>query len=246
MESENKKIVVNAAEGVSEIIIREGEAAPVLPELAPVKTAIKGVIGAPVEYLEKRVTTGQFTQERAHILVDRENIALQLVINEDDAYNRGLVEGRLEFHPAFVSFGINTGKVWTPTELGIFFKMNRAFFPDRAANMGLVTELMNFSATVNNKIERSVKENGDRTDNFAQIVNSNLPPSFILNIPIIKGMSAESLEVETFAQINGREVAFTLLSPGAKETLETIRDAAIDRELAQIRVIAPSIAIIEQ
>ena len=246
MESENKKIVVNAAEGVHEIIIREGEAAPVLPELAPIKADIRGVIGVPVEYLAKRVATGQFTQERSHLLVNRENVKLTLVINENDEYTEGIIEGKLEFHPMFVAFGINTGKVWTPTELGLFFKMNRAFFPDRATNMKLVTELMNFSATVNNKIERSVKENGDRTDNFAQVVNSNLPESFTLNIPIFKGMPAESLEVETFAQINGREVAFTLISPGANQTLEEIRDQAIDKELDAVRTLAPAIAIIEQ
>jgi hypothetical protein len=90
-----------------------------------------------------------------------------------------------------------------------------------------------------------VKESGDRTDNFAQVVNSNLPKSFVLNIPVFKGMPVETLEVETFAQINGREVAFTLLSPGANQTLEEIRDKVIDDQLAQVREIAPNIAIIE-
>lgn len=245
---ENEKMQINFPEGITkaEVIIREGAAVKELEPKAPVKTRLKGVIGVPAEYLGKRVTTEQFTQERSHLLVNREDIKLTLVINEDDEYLGGTIEGSLEFHPTFTAFGINTGKVWTPTELGMFFKMNRAFFPDRTANMKLVTELMNFSATVNNKIERSVKENGDRTDNFAQIVNSNLPASFTLNIPIFKGMPAETLEVETFAQINGREVAFTLLSPGANETLEDIRDKAIDGELERIREIAPNIAIIEQ
>lgn len=244
---ENEKLQINLGQGVekAEIILREGAAIKELEPKAPIKTRLSGVIGSPVEYLKKRVATGQFTQERSHLIVNREEIRLSLVINEDDDYNRGQVDGTLEFHPKFVEFGINTGKIWTPTELGLFFKMNRAFFPDKGTNMKLVTDLMNFSATVNNKIERSVKENGDRTDNFAQVVNSNLPPSFTLNVPIFKGMDAESLEVETFAKVNGREVAFTLLSPGANQTLEEIRDKAIDRELEQIREIAPNIAIIE-
>jgi len=244
---ENKKVVVNLPEGTTqaEVTVREGEAIKVLDPKAPVKTNLSGVIGVPFEYLAKRVTTGQFTQERSHLIVNREEIKLSLVINEDDEYQRGQVDGTLDYHPKFVEFGINTGKAWTPTGLGLFFKMNRAFFPDKSANMKLVTDLMNFSATVNNKIERAVKENGDRTDNFAQEVNSNLPPSFTLNVPIFKGMNAESLEVETFAKVDGREVAFTLLSPGANQTLEEIRDKAIDTQLDQIREIAPNIAIIE-
>lgn len=245
METEKLQINLGANVTKAEVILREGQAVKELEPKAPIKTSLSGVIGSPVEYLTKRVETGQFTQERSHLIVNREKIKLSLVVNEDDEYNRGQIDGTLEFHPKFKEFGINTGKVWTPTELGMFFKMNRAFFPDRSMNMKLVSELMNFSATVNNTIERSLKENGDRTDNFAQVVNSNLPDSFTLQIPIFKGMKPETLEIETFAQINGREVAFTLLSPGANQTLEDVRDKAIDECLNEIKEIAPNIAIIE-
>lgn len=244
---ETEKLQINLGDNVSkaEIIFREGPAVKELELKAPVKTDISGVLSAPLEYLTKRVNTGQFTEERSHIIVDREKITIQLIINEDDDYLRGKVTGKLEFHPKFEEFGINAGMVWTPTDLGMFFKMNRAFFPDKAVNMKLVTDLMNFTATVNNTIERSVKENGGRTDNFAQVVNSNLPGSFVLSIPIFKGLPAETLEVETFAKVSGREVSFILLSPGANQTLEDIRDKAIDEQLEKIKAIAPKIAIIE-
>ena len=60
-----------------------------------------------------------------------------------------------------------------------------------------------------------------------------------------KGGKPESLEVETFAKIDGREVAFVLLSPGAQATIEELRDKAIDEQLEAIKQIAPEIAIIE-
>ena len=104
---------------------------------------------------------------------------------------------------------------------------------------------MNFTATVNNSIERAVKENGNRTDNFAQVVNSNLPESFKVEMPIFKGMQPETIEVETFAQVDGREVSFILLSPGAQATLEDLRNKVVDEQLEQIKEIAPEIAIIE-
>ena len=245
METEKLQINLGANVNKAELILREGAAIKELEPKAPIKTDLSGVIGVPCEYLIKRVKTGQFTQERSHLIVDRENVELKLVINEDDAYNQGTVKGKLDFHPKFLEFGINTGKVWSPTELGMFFKMNRSFFADLKTNMGLVTTLMNFTATVNNKIERAAKENGDRTDNFSQVVNSNLPESFKLEIPIFKGMKPETLEIETFAQISGREVAFTLLSPGANQALEAIRDKVIDECLEEIKDIAPNIAIIE-
>ena len=192
---DNEKLQINLAPGMSkaELVIREGAAPKELEPKAPVKTNLKGVIGAVVEYLKKRINAGQFEQKDCHILVNRDTIELTLITNEADEYRR----------------------------------------------------LMNFTADVNNKIERAVKENGNRTDNFAQMVSSNLPDSFTIQMPIFKGMPPETIEVETFAQVNGREVAFVLLSPGAQATLEDLRDKVIDEQLEQIREIAPEIAIIE-
>lgn len=244
---QNEKLQINFAPGMAkaELVLREGVAPKELDPKAPVKTKLNGVIGAVVEYLTKRINTEQFAQKDCHILVNRENIEITLIINEADEYKRGEIVGKLGYNPKFVEFGINGGKVWTPTEFGMFIKMNRAFFADRAENMKLVSCLMNFTADVNNKIDRAVKENGNRTDNFAQVVNSNLPESFTIQMPIFKGMQPETIEVETFAQVNGREVAFILLSPGAQATLEDLRDKVIDEQLKQIREIAPEIAIIE-
>jgi hypothetical protein len=63
---------------------------------------------------------------------------------------------------------------------------------------------------------------------------------------ILKGTDAETLEVETFANVNGRDVAFILLSPAANQTMEDIRDKVIDEQLDKIRLLCPEIAIIEQ
>lgn len=246
---QNEHMQLNFQPGVekAELIIREVKEVNELKVKEPVKIGLSGTIGAPFEFLQKRMDQpDQINQKRCHILVDREEISIKLVFNENDEYNRGEVTGTLEAYPKFKEFGINTGKVWSPTQLGLFFKMNRAFFTSKENNMELVTTLMNFTASVSNKIERSAKESGDRTDNFEQVVNSNLPKSFSLVIPIFKGTAAETIEVETFAQIDGRQVSFTLLSPGAQATLEGIRDKAVDEQLKKIAELCPGIAIIEQ
>lgn len=238
---------INLAPGqeTTELIIREGAAPNKLAPKAPIVADIEGTIGTVLEFLKKRVNAGQFKQTESYITVDREHVQITLVINESDAYTRGKVVSKLQFNPQFTKFGINKDKVWTPAELGLFFKMNRTYFPDRRANMEIVSCLMNFNATINSNIERDIKVNGSRTDNFAQIVNSNLPETFSMQIPIFKGLPPEHLEVETFAQIDGRDVHLVLMSPGAQETLEDIRDKVLDEELAEIREIAPEIAIFE-
>lgn len=247
MKPENLNVIMSDGQTTAEVIIRNVDNVNELPVKEPVKVNIKGTIGAPLEFLKKRMDDpNQIDAKRCHILVNREKISITLITNENQFYLKDSIEGTLQMHPKFNEFGINAGKVWTPTDLGMFFKMNRSFFPNKEDNMMLVTELMNFTASVNNTIERSAKESGDRTDNFSQVVNSNLPKSFKLQIPIFKGTPAEDVEVETFAQISGRDVAFILISPGAQSALEDTRDKAIDKQLDAIRELCPWIAIIEQ
>lgn len=246
MQNENEKIVINAAEGTNEIVIRHGDAAKQLDPKAPLAVNISGTLNAVAEYLAKRINAEQFKQKDCIIFVNRENVSIKLVFNERDAYNCGMVIGKLQIAPDFKTLHINDGEIWTPTELAQVLKMHRYWFNDRAECMSITSRLMNFTADVNQKIEQSIKENGSHKDNFEQVVNSNLPDSITLNVPILKGYKPERLEVEFFAKVDGRDVAFTLLSAGAIESQEAIRNSAIDTELAKIKEIAPEIAIIEE
>jgi len=247
MKSEKFEIKMNENSDKSEIIIREVAKVNELEIKAPVLLTIVGIISCVYEFLLKRISEiNQINQKICHILVDRENMTIKLVTNENDFYAKNEITGKLDEYPKFKDFGINSGKVWTPTALGLFIKMNRAFFPSKDENMKLVTTLMNFTATVNNSIEKGASERGDRSDKFDQVVNSNLPSVFVITLPLFKGLQPETFEVETFAQVNGREISFVLISPGAQSAIEGIRDSIIDEQLALIREIAPDIAIIEQ
>ena len=225
----------------AELIIRQLDEPNEIPVKAPLALSISGVIGSVKTFLETR----KIYVPKSHILVDRENMTITLIVNEDNHYEKCQIVGKVEVHPSFQAFGINTGKVWTPAKLGLFCKMNRAFFASREDNMRLVKELMNFNGKVNSNIETSLRENGSKTDNFVQVVESNIPAAFTLKIPIIKGGSVETLEIETFADIDGRDVSFTLLSPGANQAIEEIRNEVIDKEVEGIRGLNLGITIIE-
>lgn len=247
MDAEKMQFSINAQDGKPvEIILREGEAPKMLPNLPPVKHYITGTIGAPHEFLLRRIpVTGQINTDLCHILVNRKEISIKLVINENDPHTTGHITGDLEEHPKFKEFGINQGKNWEPNELGQFLKMNRFFFADSAENMKLVTTLKNFEATVNAKIEKQKADNGEFKDNYSGAVLSNLPGSFKVKIPIFKGLEPETIEIEFFASVNGRTASLQLVSPGANHLLESIRDKVIDEQISQIRLIAPQIVIIE-
>lgn len=245
----NEKFEIHLAEGIekAEVIIREVNSVNELPVKPPVKIDLKGTIGSVYEFLGKRHDQAeQVNQKLCHILIDREVMTITLITNEKDFHESGKVVGQLQEHPKFIEFGINSEKSWDPNKLGQFIKMNRAYFIDKDANMKLVTQLKSFEADINSKVEKQKSETGSFKDNFSGVVSSNLPTTFKLNIPLFRGSKAEEIEVEFYANVDGRNISLQLFSPGAAEAMEKVRDAVIDEQIELIKALTPDIAIIEQ
>ena len=225
-----------------EIVLREGKASVTLDPKEPERVVINGTIDAPFRWLEKRVEL--INQKATNIIVNRDKMGLALTIDETNFY-QAKINGILQASKEMLEFGINTDKKWEPIKLSQFFKMHRAFFKDKSENMMLVSILKNFKAKVNQDIERSKEENGSKVDNYSQVVDSNLPKSFKLNIPLFKGFACEEIEVEIYADVDGRDVSLSLVSAGANEAIEEYKNKVIDEQLNAIRQKTPDIVIIE-
>lgn len=244
---EQEKQIFNLAPGMSEVIIRQGQAPKVLDPKAPLQYDVVGQLNCVAEFLAKRVGAGQFTQENCTIFVRREKSIIHLAFNERCEYERGDVSGVMKESEDFADLHINDECFrWTPMMLAKFFKMHRYLFADKQECMKIVTTLMHYTADIQQKVSQSAEANGNRDDAFSQVVNSNLPGAVKLSMPIFVGGAKESIEVELFADVDGREVRFLLISPAAVEVKKETTDKAIDEQLAIIKEIAPNIAIIEQ
>lgn len=246
---QNEKMQINLDKDCqkAEVVIREVDKVNELPVLEPEKVNVSGTITSIFSFLEKRWgCEGQINHEHTHIIVDRDNLSMTLVANETDARNKMVIVGKLQLSRQFMEFHINDGYVWEPLVLSQFFKMNRAYFSNRDENMKLVSVFKNFKAKVNTDYERDRKENGSYTDNYSQIVDSNMPDRFFVVLPIFKGTKAQSIEVETYATINGHDVTVQLISPSAQQVVDETLDAIIDEQIAAIREIAPEIPFIEK
>ena len=77
------------------------------------------------------------------------------------------------------------------------------------------------------------------------VVTANIPPSFDLVIPIYKGSTPETVEVEFYATVNGRDILLSLYSPGAVAAVEDVRNNLIDDQINVIRDEFPELPIIE-
>lgn len=246
---QNEKMQINLDKDCqkAEVVIREVDKVNELPVLEPEKVNVSGTITSIFSFLEKRWgCEGQINHEHTHIIVDRDNLSMTLIANETDARNKMVIVGKLQLSRQFMEFHINDGYAWEPLVLSQFIKMNRAYFSNRDENMKLVSVFKNFKAKVNTDYERDRKENGSYTDNYSQIVDSNMPDRFSVVMPIFKGTKAQSIEVETYATINGHDVTVQLISPSAQQVVDETLDAIIDEQIAAIREIAPEIPFIEK
>jgi hypothetical protein len=220
-----------------ELIIREGTASnPIEPR--PVK--VVGTIETPLRWLIKR--SAALIVLACSIQVDKEAGDITLVINEKQP-DFDEITGKLELHPDFVKFDINTGKQITAHDLAELIKMNRSCFKDRETAMKLVKELRSFKAKIDKELE-SVKD--DRA-NFSmkkiQAVETNLPESFVLVIPIFKGQPKESIEVEI--NINADNLNCSLISPAANDFIAEFKENIIDQQVKLIEALVPDLVVVE-
>lgn len=225
-------------EGETKVLeIREGAA---LPLKEPVKLRIEGNFDAVSRFIKQRISN--IDELSAHILVDREAKFITLVMDETSHY-AGSVIAKLELTEVFKNWGINTDTTRTTFELADFFKMNRAHFekPSDAAN--LIQLLNNFKAKVDKEVEASDDRRGNKTAMIRQIVNSNIPSSFNLKLPIFKGLPEQTIEVEIYIS---ELMNCQLISPAANEFIQSITNSVFDVELARVSEVAPNIVQIEK
>lgn len=236
--------------GKEEIVIRHGEA----PEAIPFRKSVhvSGNIDVPKEHL--RSPGKRLTEQYVHDSEQDNQLAVSyLKVSRDDrsitfVEDAGMpwenkYHGQLKLDPRFERFQINTGHSRTTHELADLFKMNRTLFETKDKAMVLVSELRQFKA----KVEKDIEENDDKRGNtkilYSQAVQSNIPKSFKLNIPVFKGQEPWLFEVEI--EIDPSDLSCRLISPEANDFIEENTNNLIDSEIAVIQDQYPALRIFE-
>ena len=123
-------------------------------------------------------------------------MTITLTVNESDHYTKNTITSTAQLSEIFKKFGINNPNVgWTPAKLGQFLRLNRSAFEDKETCMKLVSALKNFTAKAKAQIEKQHDPSGSRADVYRQEVESNLPKSFTVKIPIFASVPSKRLSM---------------------------------------------------
>lgn len=207
-----------------ELIIRVGDAEKINP---PVKLVVDGVITAPGDFWEKR--KGLHDPEKTHVLINLLNGSIKLSVDENNV-NSSVISGKLSLNPELTALSINSSKTTTVKELMGLLKMNRVFFTDKDENAKIVTNLQNWKAKIETDLEASNNHRGTQRNVKNIDLIHTMDESFVLEIPIFKGMNPSKFKVDICIDVRDAAVVVWLESRELKELEILCRNAAIEIE----------------
>lgn len=143
--------------------------------------------------------------------------------------------GRLVKSDPLKRFGINTDTKFSRKDLMKVFKFNRRFFTSLEECGNIVAKLSNLEVKANQEIKKADDERGNIAFKFEQLVSSELPESFNLNIPIYVGTRPVEIPVDLRFNVAGSAIEFWLESPELETILEDFSEELIDEQIDQIR-----------
>ena len=226
------------AEG-NEVVVRQG-AATVIHQ--PGEYNVSNVtINAVVEFLSKTDVLEKTILDSVLIYsYDKLSMNLSYGLSLKETYS---IDSVIELNPDLSAFNINTGKKYSAFELADFIKMNRHLFESKAVAMELVSALKNIKANVNKAIEASRDDRGNKRALIDQVVESNIPEVFNIELPVFKGCGKVVVPIEV---VLDESLDCMLLSPDLKQIIAEESKILIDNELDKVKEMQPQLRIYQK
>lgn len=232
-------LAVNNIDG-KPITILEGKA---LEEKAPVKIQIEGDIKTVARFIEKRkfVTSDGITfsgdaglqyinPDRTIVVVNKESMTIGLYLDPENYYGTE-IKGSLSVAPELEQFSINKNKLFNREELIKLIRFNKIWFADAEAHDKLLKAYQAFTATVNANIGKTSDTRGNVDNTYKKTVETNVPDSFVLNIPIFKGMDKRRFRVEIAIDSTDASTKFWFESVELNDIIQIESEAILKKEL---------------
>lgn len=206
----------------NEIVIREGDA---LPQVEPQQVKITGDIKTISSFLAKRRgAAGDPSQQKvdinlAVVEVDKEKKTITLSLDPEYKYGT-VVTAKLEPNPDLAQFHINGKKQFSQRELVQLLKFSRLYFEDFGKHGDLLKSYQAFTAKTYTDLAGEEDRRGNKNFAFNKKVETGLPTSFVMKLPIYKGQEPMRFMVEICLDVTDAAASFWFESVELAELTE--------------------------
>lgn len=226
---ENVTLKIEGSAG--EIILREGEAAP---PVVPRALSLSGDIRSVRTFIDRRrdnETLQEVTTDHSIIQVNNASRTITLDTDPNSEYNSKVV-GKLELSDELKVFRVNEGKVMTQKEIVEILKFNSPWFKDKDEWKSVYDAYRFFSYKAESEGSSNAKDGrGNSAASFSKAVQTNLPQTFVLKLPIFKGEDEKIFLVEICFDATDAGCRFWLESTELHELMIIERGLIFEREL---------------
>lgn len=228
----NEKTISTMIENqVKQLTILTGNA---VEQHNPKPVDISGNIDAPSRFIEGRQS--EFVLSNRHCLVSKTDGIIKLIINEQSVVDKYTITGKIEISKKFRKLGINSDVSYKPEELANKLKLLRSLFVSNLEHATICNTLRNLKTKINRDIEKANDQKGNVTNNFRQTVESNMPDSIKLLIPLLEGEDPVEIELNVILEAEGgSEIKCHLESIDAAELIESQFTERVNQEIEKIK-----------
>ncbi len=202
------KVILNVSTSENEIIIRHGEA---LPQSEPSHYFFSGDIESPLNFLRARAQTTNIDQTTGVFEIDTVAGSITLKTNPYSKYGETIF-GALKVDQELINhWGINVScRDKSPKEMAQFLRRNRRFFIDGTQCDDVVKALAGISVKTTSNVDRNYDNRGNKSEKSIQVVESNIPISFKISLPVFLTKSPLDFNVDIIIQMVNNEPFLSL------------------------------------
>lgn len=198
----------------------------------PEPVSISGTITAPARFLERR--NKEYDKLKAHCLASKNEGKITVVVNEQSVVDKYTITGQVELGKLYKELGINTEKGYGSMGLAKRLRFMRSIFESHSAHAKLISQLRNLEAKIKQEVENKKDDGGNRSMVFRQTVESNMPDSFTISLPLIEGEEPIGIEVAVILEARDGSVICYLESLEAEDLINEQREKIIEEEVTKI------------
>ncbi len=188
---------------------------------------IEGTIECPYRYFTRRSDDGKIQAKDCLVTIDEQDKIVTLLVDPEGQYT-DKITGKLEPHPGFTMWHINTSDARDLKSLCEKIRKNKYLFADRDVAASIISKLDKLNAKVTTEIKSENDRKGKQSASIDQVVTvggfDEETLKFRLYVPLFCGENPVHIDIEIIPEARGGHPVFMLESTELNQMVDATRE----------------------